>query len=54
MFLEAPKDALTVKVGPGDTAARLGTLHCLRVGGASFISSVVYCSASLSAVLSQV
>ena len=22
MFLEAPKDALTVKVGPGDTAAR--------------------------------
>ena len=29
MFLEAPKDALTVKVGPGDTAARLGTLHFL-------------------------
>ena len=27
MFLEAPMEALTVKVGPGDTAARPDVLH---------------------------
>ena len=27
MFLEAPKEALTVKVGPGDTAARPDVLY---------------------------